>query len=379
MHIADITMFYAAKGGGVSTYLNAKARWLVRNTRILHTIVSPNVRTTRGKTRTLVALPSIPFPGIHGYRMPLSVAAAARVLRDLQPDLVEAGDSGHCAWAALRTKRKLDIPAVAFYHSDLARLIGDRFGSAAEQGARKYLAHLYEQFDLVMAPSKVMVQELADMGVANVVHQPLGIDSHTFTPYRRINSLREHFNLPPQTRLLVYAGRFTPDKKLPVLIEAVRRLGHPYHLLLIGGGAPVADAPNMTCIPFKRNQQQLARVLGSCDALVHPGDRETFGLIVLEAMACGIPVVGTTGGGVAELVDASTGVLVKPNSVRAMCEGIDALYTLNREELGRNALKKAREQYDWDRIMPQLLRRYAGLLEKRERAEIESERIFVTD
>ena len=75
MHIADITMFYAAKGGGVSTYLNAKARWLVRNTRILHTIVSPNVRTTRGKTRTLVALPSIPFPGIHGYRMPLSVAA----------------------------------------------------------------------------------------------------------------------------------------------------------------------------------------------------------------------------------------------------------------------------------------------------------------
>jgi alpha-1,6-mannosyltransferase len=96
-------------------------------------------------------------------------------------------------------------------------------------------------------------------------------------------------------------------------------------------------------------------------------------------MACGIPVVGTTGGGVAELVDASTGVLVKPNSVRAMCEGIEALYTLNREELGRNALKKAREQYDWDRIMPQLLRRYAGLLEKRERAEIESERIFVTD
>ena len=80
MHIADITMFYAARGGGVSTYLNAKARWLFRRTRIRHSIVSPNVPTTDGKTRSLVNIPSLPFPGIHAYRLPLSVAGTARII-----------------------------------------------------------------------------------------------------------------------------------------------------------------------------------------------------------------------------------------------------------------------------------------------------------
>lgn len=378
MHIADITMFYAAKGGGVSTYLNAKARWFTQRTRVRHTILSPNVSTTQGKTRSLVSIPSIPFPGIQGYRMPLSVATSARILRRLHPDLVEAGDAGHCAWAALRVKRSLEIPAVAFYHSDLPRLIASRFGSVAARGARKYLVHLYRQFDLVMAPSRLMVQELEDMGVS-AVHQPLGIDIETFSPRRRVNSLRQHLDLPPETRLLVYAGRFTAEKKLQVLLDAVRALGRPYHLLLIGGGAKLAPMERMTCIPFKRNQQQLARLLASCDALVHPGDCETFGLIVLEAMACGLPVIGVSGGGVSELVDQDTGILVPPNDAAALAEAIEALYSRDMAELGRNGLRKARDQYDWNRILPNVLRRYAGLLTSRERAELEAEHVFVAD
>lgn len=379
MHIADITMFYAARGGGVSTYLNAKARWLVQRTRIRHTILSPNVPTTDGKTRSLVAIPSFPFPRIHGYRLPMSVTGTARILRGLEPGLVEAGDAGHCAWAALRVKRKLNIPAVAFYHSDLPRIMGDRMGNVSARVASAYLAQLYRQFDLVMAPSKLMVQQLANIGVRGVFHQPLGIDIDTFSPKRRANSLREHFNLAPDTRLLVYAGRFTAEKKLPLLIEAVRRLGHPYHLLMIGGGIKLPQLDQMTCIPFKRNQQDLARLIASCDVLVHPGDRETFGLIALEAMACGIPVVGTTDGGVSELVEPGTGILVKPNSVAQLCEGIDAIYRCDMAELGKNALRHAREHYDWNRIMPQLLQRYAGLLASRQRAELEAERIFVAE
>ncbi len=379
MHIADITMFYAARGGGVSTYLNAKARWLTQRTRIRHTILSPNVQTTTGKTRTLVGIPSMPFPVIHGYRMPRSIAGAARILQGLEPDLIEVGDGGQCAWAALRVKRRLNIPAVAFYHSDLPRLIGDRIGNGPAKAAGAYLAHLYRQFDLVMAPSKQMVEQLDSLGVRGVFHQPLGIDIATFSPRRRANSLREHLNLAPDTRLLVYAGRFTAEKKLPLLIEAVRRLGHPYHLLLIGGGMKLPPLERTTCIPFKRNQQDLARLIASCDVLVHPGDRETFGLIVLEAMACGIPVVGTNSGGVAELVEPSTGILVEPNSVAHLCDGIDAIYRCDIAQLGKNALRRAREQYDWNHIMPQLLQRYAGLLASRERAELEAERIFVAE
>jgi alpha-1,6-mannosyltransferase len=311
--------------------------------------------------------------------MPLTIGGTARVLSRLQPDLVEAGDAGPCAWAALRVKQSQNVPAVAFYHSDLPRLLGDRLGAAASSVASSYLAHLYSKFDLVMAPSSLMVQQLADIGVHGAVHQRLGIDVDTFSPRRRANSLRKHLNLAPDTRLLVFAGRFTAEKKLPVLIEAVRRLGHPYHLLLIGGGDALPQLDRMTCIPFKRNQQDLARLIASCDVLVHPGDRETFGLIVLEAMACGLPVVGTTSGSVSELVEPETGILVEPNSVSALCEGIDAIYSRDMAELGKNALCRAREQYDWNCVLPELLLRYAGLLASRERAELEAERIFVAE
>jgi alpha-1,6-mannosyltransferase len=377
MHLVDITMFYAAEGGGVSTYLNAKARWLARRSRISHTIGSPNVHDG-GRAPALVEIPAIPFPGIHGYRMPVSVGATTRILRGLEPDLVEAGDAGHCAWAALRAKRQLGIPAVAFYHSDLPRLIENRFGGLATRGARTYLARLYSQFDMVLAPSRLMVQQLGEMGIADAIHQPLGIDVGVFRPERRVDTLRQHLHLQPGARLLVYAGRFTADKKLAVLIDAVRKLGRPYHLVLVGGGAALPRYPQITYIPFKRDQRVLARLLASCDVMVHPGDCETFGLIVLEAMACGLPVVGT-GGGVAELVDEHTGVLVRPDCADSLAEGIDAIFRQDLAALGANARRKAREHYGWDLIMPQLLNRYAGLLASRQRAEFDAERVCATD
>jgi alpha-1,6-mannosyltransferase len=377
MHLVDITMFYAAEGGGVSTYLNAKSRWLARHSRIQHTIVSPNLRVG-AMSSALVTIPSFPFPGVNGYRMPRSVGASARILCALHPDLVEAGDAGPCAWAALRAKDRLGIPAVAFYHSDLPRLIANRFGPLALPGARRYLAQLYRGFDMVMAPSRLMVHQLNHMGIADAVHQPLGIDTGVFSPRRRIATLRQHLGLTPAARLLVYAGRFTPEKKLAVLIEAVRKLGRPYHLVLVGGGAALPAFPQITTIPFRRDQRVLARLLASCDVMVHPGDCETFGLIALEAMACGLPVVAT-GGGVAELVDEHTGIVVRPDSVDSLAEGIAAIFRQDLAALGANARRKAGELYDWNLIMPQLLNRYGGLLASRQRAEFDAERICATD
>ena len=378
MHLVDITMFYAAEGGGVSTYLNAKSRWLAQRNRVRHSILSPNVPGSC-ETPSLVRVPGLALPGINGYRMPYSVAGAARLITRLQPDLVEAGDAGHCAWAALRAKDRLGIPAVAFYHSDLQRLIYDRFGKLAMRGTRRYLRQLYRQFDMVLAPSRLMVHQLGELGIDNAIHQPLGIDAGTFSPARRNSLLREHLGLPLDTRLLVYAGRFTAEKKLPVLIDAVRKLGRPYHLVLIGGGDPQPQHPQITFIRFRRDQRALARLLSSCDVLVHPGDCETFGLIVLEAMACGLPVVGTTGGGVAELVNENTGLLATPNSVDSLCGAIEAIFKRDLAAMSQAACNTARVHFDWNIIMPQLMNRYAGMLAMRERADLEVERICVPE
>src|SRR4249919_1726688 len=116
IHIVDATMFWSATGGGVRRYLLTKHDWLARRAGWRHTLAVPGSDgTVAGQAR----LPSLPLPGSGGYRLPLRRGAIARVLRELRPDLIEAGDPFRVAWGALDAARALAIPAVATCHSNL--------------------------------------------------------------------------------------------------------------------------------------------------------------------------------------------------------------------------------------------------------------------
>lgn len=371
-------MFYPAETGGVATYIAAKARWLSRHTRIDHSVVSP--AAYKGDCRSaFIGVPSIPIPYSKGYRLPLSVGAAARALRRLQPDLIEVGDPYQLAWSALRVRQLLNVPVVGFYHSDLPLLVGQRFGSIARMAASHYVSNLYRRFDLVLAPSQVVVERLDELGIQRVQRQPLGVDTEVYSPASREPGLRARLGLPEATRLLVYAGRFTREKKLSLLVQAVERLGAPYHLLLVGSGDAIQGSRHVSCMPFQRDTRALSHLIASCDMLVHPGDQETFGLVVLEAMSCGVPVLGVQAGGVAELVKEDAGLLVKPGSAAALAEGIEALYQKDLVALGANARRRALLQYDWNIVIPQLIAKYANLFAAQQRAEFEAEGDYVID
>lgn len=369
VHLVDATMFYAKEGGGVSTYLAAKANRLASYPTIRHTIAAPPIVARDDVPSVRFAtVPSLCIPGTKSFRMPRSAASAAKVLCALEPDIIEVGDPYQFACAALRVKRECNVPVVAYYHSDLPNLVRRRFGNMAERMARRYISHIYGQFDLVLAPSRVMVRRLEELGIERVMHQPLGVNTEVFSPVRRTGRLREQLGLSPETRLLFFAGRFAREKQLPLLLDAVGRLGEPYHLLLIGNGMEIPPTPHHTCLPFQRDSIALAALMADCDMLVHGGDQETFGLVVLEAMACGIPVVGMAAGGVAELVDEETGSLVPSGCPRVLAEAIDAMYERDLAQLGRNARRKALEQYDWHHTIDKLVTVYESLCASPHRA-----------
>ena len=369
-----MTMFYAMEGGGVRTYLAAKARWLAQRPQIRHSLVASALATPNDSD--FIAVPSAPLASVSGYRIPRSIAATACTVRALQPSLIEVGDPYQFAWAAVRVKRSCNVPLVAFYHSDVATVMGRRFGPLARWAAMHYLRMVYRRFDLVMAPSRLMADRLRKAGVERVVHQPLGVDTSLFTPVYRNPELRVQLGLPPTARLLVYAGRFTQEKNLSLLIDALHRLGPPYHLLLIGSGDAIAPSPQISRIPFQSDSRRLASWIGGCDLLVHPGDQETFGLVVLEAMACGVPVLGVAAGGVAELVDSSNGMLVTPGSSAALAHGIGELFRRDLAQLGRQTRALVCRRYDWNLIVPQILGRYGSLFASRQRADLEARIAF---
>ena len=363
MHLVDATLFYSPTSGGVKRYLSAKHAWLGAHTSWEHTIVvpGPDTRFQRGGVCTLTGHP---VPGTFNYRLPLNPRRWTRLLDALEPTLIEAGDAFHPAWCGWRVAQRRGIPLVGFYHSNLPQLAGRRrCGWWTEPLIRRYLRLLYERCDLVFAPSRLMCGYLRELGVPHAVHQPLGVDAEVFNPARRSSRLlRERLGLPAATRLLVYAGRFAREKNLPVLLQAFARLGAPYHLLLIGGDRTAHPAANVTMLPYRRDSLELAQWLASADALVHAGTKETFGLVILEAMACGRPVVAARAGAFPEFVDESVGLLAEPDCGASMAEAIAALYERDLDAVGAAARERVLRQFTWSRAFHAQLATYGSLI-----------------
>lgn len=363
MHLVDTTLFFSPTSGGVRRYLTAKHAWLASREQLTHSLLVPGPITQleRGGIST-IAGPTV--PGTFNYRLPLAPDLWSRMLEALEPDLIEAGDAFHPAWCAVGVAQRRKIPSIAFFHSHLPRLVARRCGSLIGRGAAQYLRWIYERFDLVFAPSRVMCDYLRSLGLSRVALQPLGVDASVFHPSRRREDLRRKLGLPQSTRLLIYAGRFSEEKNIPLLHQALAELGTRYHLLLVGGGEHRRPAANITVLPYQRDSAALATVLASADALIHAGTVETFGLVVLEAMACGRPVVGIHAGAVPELVDDSVGVIAARADSAVLARAVRDLYDRDVNDLGQAARARVLAQFTWEKALQQQLVAYAALTEK---------------
>lgn len=359
MHIADITMFHAPTSGGVRSYLINKHRYLAQQADVRHSMLIPGKAASRDG-----ALYTVPAPplGRTGYRLPLRGHRWTRLLCDLQPDIVEAGDPYRLAWVALDAGQRLGVPVVGFYHSDLPRLVRSRFGTRAQRLAERYTRALYTRFSEVLAPSRVMARQLQAFGVDRVTVQPLGVDTQAFHPRHADAALRERLHIDPHARILVFAGRAAREKNIPLLLEATQALGHGYHLLLIGPGMPTVHASNVTTLDGYMSTDDLARHLAACDALIHAGTQETFGLVVLEAMASGLPVIGIRDGAVPELVIPGTGVLAVDANRDGLVDATRTLFGLDAAAMGRRARRHVEAHYAWEQTLAAMLGHYRRIV-----------------
>ena len=361
-HLIDTTMMWAPRSGGVKRYLTAKRAWLDRRRPdIRHTLVVPGARTrVDGDSLVTIAATRLPFGD--GYRMPAGLTKWETVLRLLEPDVIEAGDVFIPGHAALEAGAALGVPVVGFCHTDAAALAALHFGDWAEQPTFNFWAQAYQRFDHVVAPSRYIANRLAEAGVERLTVQPLGVDTELFHPTRRDRAkLIKRLGLPNETRLVVFAGRPAREKNIDSMICAVERLGEPYKLLLIGAGKDARYSSNVICLDYEREPTKLAALIASCDVFLHANENEIFGLVVLEALAAGLPVVGPNRGGVSELIDDTVGQLAEGASPAALAEALEAIFQRDLETLSIAARQRVEARHGWDTTFENLSRLYGRL------------------
>src|SRR5919199_650110 len=286
-------------------------------------------------------------------------------LAAFRPDLVHAVNPVFAGPFSFFFARRLQVPIVASYHTDLPRYVHYYGLGFVEPSMWWYLRTLHNQAHLNLCPSSVMVRDLRAHGFKRVRWWQRGIDTRHFSPGPPDAAMRHRLtDGHPEEFLVINVGRHAPEKRLEMIRPAIFRQPG-VRLALVGGGpshaqlqAAFRDTP--TVFTGYLQGDDLIAAYRSADAFLFPSTTETFGLVALEAMACGLPVIAARTGGVLDIVtDGANGFYFDPDAPHQIPPLIVRLRDnpALREELAYNALQHARGR-DWRMTMDQLIRDY---------------------
>lgn len=308
----------------------------------------------------VIAVPSLGMPLYPESRVALPNLALQRYLEDFKPDVVQLFSPALFSLSAALAGRTLGLPVIANYQTDLPGYAQQYGYSVLNTPVREYLKIVHNMSHLTLAPSDYTIHQIQSWGFKRVRHWGRGVNSHRFHPARRNQRWRQRLlaGRPDNSLLCIYAGRLAKEKRLDLLRKVAELPG--VALAIVGDGAAKAEieaqfAGTGTVFTGYLFGEDLAAAYASADVFVFTGTNETFGQVVLEAMASGLPVVVPNQGGVTDMA--------LPDQTGIQCEVTadsfeEAVRTLQDNPALRHKLAAGARQYaaarPWEAIMAQL-------------------------
>jgi phosphatidylinositol alpha 1,6-mannosyltransferase len=315
---------------------------------------------------------SVPLPRYPDIRLAAPrMNMVRRVMAEFQPSIVHSATEFMIGWMGQREALRRGIPAVSSYHTDFSRYTVE-YGMPRLRGTvQRYLSRFHQRSARVYTPGLVARDELVALGIEHVEVWGRGVDLTLFDPCHRDRAWLTTLGVAPDSFVFLHVGRLAAEKGVERILDAYRlasaQFGHgrTTHLIIAGDG-PRRDALREMApreVIFLGNldrSTELPRLYASADAFVFASHTETLGLVVLEAIASGTPVIAAPVGGVADhLRDRVNGLCYRPGDVVAMASAMREL--AGDPELTRRLARSARQsaaRLSWEDELDRLSESY---------------------
>ena len=375
MKIAFFTETFLPKVDGIVTRLTKTIEYLVKNGDDV-IVFCPEGSPNNYKGAKIIGVAAMPLPLYPELKLGLPGPAVSEALEKFQPDLIHVVNPAVLGLGGIWLAKTNDIPLIASYHTHLPKYLEHYGMGMLEPLLWELLKAAHNQALLNLCTSTAMVNELESKGIRRTALWQRGVDTNSFKPEYRNQAMRAKLlgDYPDTGSLLIYVGRLSAEKQIERIKPVLEKI--PDASLALVGDGPYRNQLEKIFENTKTNfigylaGEELASAYASGDIFLFPSSTETLGLVLLEAMAAGCPVIGANKGGIPDIInDGINGCLYDPDQEDNGKESLIAatkkiLQDNSKKEKMRIAARIEAEKWDWNQATLQLKNYYIKTLNK---------------
>ena len=375
MKIAFFTETFLPKVDGIVTRLTKTIDNLVQKGDEV-VVFCPEGCPTEYKGAKIIGVAAMPLPLYPELKLGLPGPAVSDALENFKPDLIHVVNPAVLGLGGIWLAKSNNIPLIASYHTHLPKYLEHYGMGMLEPLLWELLKAAHNQALLNLCTSTAMVEELESKGIKRTALWQRGVDTETFKPEFRSQKMRNKLlgKYPDKNSLLIYVGRLSAEKQIERIKPVLEEI--PDACLALVGDGPYRNQLEKI---FENTQtnfigylsgEELASAYASGDIFLFPSSTETLGLVLLEAMAAGCPVIGANKGGIPDIInDGVNGCLYDPDGVdQGKSSLIEAtkkiLNNNNKKENMRVEARKESEKWNWNQATLQLKKYYEETLKQ---------------
>ena len=375
MKIAFFTETFLPKVDGIVTRLTKTIEYLVKNGDDV-IVFCPEGSPNNYKGAKIIGVAAMPLPLYPELKLGLPGPAVSEALEEFQPDLIHVVNPAVLGLGGIWLAKTNNIPLIASYHTHLPKYLEHYGMGMLEPLLWELLKAAHNQALLNLCTSTAMVNELESKGIQRTALWQRGVDTNSFKPEYRNQTMRAKLlgKYPDTGSLLIYVGRLSAEKQIERIKPVLEKI--PDASLALVGDGPYRNQLEKIFKNTKTNfigylaGEELASAYASGDIFLFPSSTETLGLVLLEAMAAGCPVIGANKGGIPDIInDGINGCMYDPDQKDNGEESLIAatkkiLQDSAKKEKMRIAARTEAEKWDWNQATLQLKNFYAETLNK---------------